>query len=137
MAALVFQHQLELEGLADVVTVSSAGTGGWHQGDPADRRAQKVLADHGYPTGHSASEVTEYHLGADLVVALDGGHARALKRLTDPAKVRLLRSFDPLAGDDLEVPDPYYGDLRGFEETLEMVEAAMPELLDWVRARLP
>lgn len=64
----------------------------------------------------------------DLVIALDTGHLKALRHLAaigeDAAKVRLLRSYDPGAGDDLDVPDPYYGGLDGFEECLEMVERA-------------
>ena len=73
----------------------------------------------------------------DLVIALDAGHLRALRRLAptseDAAKVRLLRSYDPAAGDDLDVPDPYYGSMDGFEKCLEMVEAASPGLLAVVR----
>ena len=73
----------------------------------------------------------------DLVIALDTGHLKALRRLAptpeDAAKVRLLRSYDPAAGDDLDVPDPYYGGLDGFEECLEMVEAASEGLLAAVR----
>jgi protein-tyrosine phosphatase len=54
----------------------------------------------------------------------------------DAEKVQLLRSYDPAAGDDLDVPDPYYGGLDGFEECLEMVEAASPGLLAAVQERM-
>jgi protein-tyrosine phosphatase len=95
------------------------------------------LAEHGYPTDHVATQVDNRHLGADLLVALDSGHARTLVRIADdPDRVRLLRSFDPEAGDDLDVPDPYYGDPAGFEEVLAMIEAASPGLLAWVRDNL-
>jgi protein-tyrosine phosphatase len=50
--------------------------------------------------------------------------------------VRLLRSYDPAAGDDLDVPDPYYGGMDGFEECLEMVEAASDGLLAAVREQV-
>ena len=62
---------------------------------------------------------------------------KALRRLAptadDVAKVRLLRSYDPAAGEDLDVPDPYYGDRDGFEECLTMVESASTGLLTAVR----
>ncbi|WP_053739352.1 low molecular weight protein-tyrosine-phosphatase [Nocardia sp. NRRL S-836] len=135
VAALVFREWLSREGLSSHVEVSSAGTGGWHVGDPADSRALKSLADNGYPTNHVAAQVGPEHLDADLLVALDSGHARALRRMVDPDRVRLLRSFDPDA-DGVDVPDPYYGDRAGFDEVLVMVEAAMPGLLAWVRSRL-
>ena len=137
MAELVFREHLREAGLADVVEVNSAGTGPWHVGERVDERARQTLARHGYPTGHVATQVDNRHLGADLLVALDSGHARTLRRIADdPDRVRLLRSFDPAAGDDLDVPDPYYGDPEGFEEVLAMVEAASPGLLTWVRDNL-
>ncbi len=135
VAALVFREHVLREGLSSHVEVSSAGTGGWHVGDPADPRALKTLADNGYPTDHVAAQVGPEHLDADLLVALDSGHARALRRMVDPGRVRLLRSFDPDA-DGVDVPDPYYGDREGFDEVLAMIEAAMPGLLAWVRSRL-
>ncbi|QQQ80284.1 low molecular weight phosphotyrosine protein phosphatase [Saccharothrix sp. 6-C] len=136
VAAIIFREHLGRAGLGDLVEVTSAGTGGWHVGDPADPRAAKSLADNGYPTTHSAAQVGDDHLDADLLVALDTGHARALRRLVDdPERVRLLRSFDPDA-DGEDVPDPYYGDKAGFDRVVEMVEAAVPGLLAWVRERL-
>jgi protein-tyrosine phosphatase len=138
-AAVVFAAALEPAGLTDRVTVSSAGIGGWHAGEPMDRRARAVLAGHGYPTGHTAAQVDPAHLRADLLVALDEGHRDALLRLVDdPQRVALLRSFDPAAADDedLDVPDPYYGGAEGFERMLAMIEAATPGLLAWVRDRL-
>ncbi|HWO59526.1 MAG TPA: low molecular weight protein-tyrosine-phosphatase [Umezawaea sp.] len=136
VAAIVFREHVRRAGLADVVEVSSAGTGGWHVGDAADERAAKSLVDAGYSSEHVAAQVGERHLGADLLVALDSGHARELRRLSgDPDRVRLLRSFDPDA-DGADVPDPYYGDREGFDQVLAMTEAAMPGLLAWVRERL-
>jgi protein-tyrosine phosphatase len=138
IAALVLSARLEREGLADRVRVTSAGTGPWHVGEPADPRARQVLSAHGYPTDHVAAQVDEDHLSADLLVAMDAGHEAALRRLLrrdGVERLRMLRSFDPGA-DDLDVPDPYYGDYAGFVEVLEIVEAAMPELVAWVHAQV-
>jgi protein-tyrosine phosphatase len=135
MAELGHPAELDDAGLGDVVRLSSAGTGGWHEGEPADKRARATLKAHGYPTKHVASEVSEEDLEADLLLAADQGHAEFLRaRVDDPAKVRLLRSFDPSAPDGAEVPDPYYGGDDGFEDVLGMIERAVPGLLDWVRS---
>jgi low molecular weight protein-tyrosine phosphatase len=141
MAALVFGEHLRRAGLADRVRVSSAGIGPWHVGEPADARAARTLADHGYPTGHIAAQVDERHLDADLLLAMDSGHEAALRDLLahqgdDPDRVRMFRSFDPAANGDLDVPDPYYGGRDGFTEVLDMIEAATPGLLAWVRERV-
>ena len=142
MAAVVFRDRLETEGLSDKVRVTSAGTGDWHVGQPADPRAAKILEERGYCCDHVAAQVYEDHLDADLLVALDGSHDRALRRLTERAggdaeRIRMLRSFDPEAArrGDLDVPDPYYHQ-AGFPEVLQMIEASMPGLVDWVREHL-
>ncbi|WP_199433878.1 low molecular weight protein-tyrosine-phosphatase [Qaidamihabitans albus] len=133
MAATVFREHLHRAGLADEVRVSSAGTGPWHVGEPADARASSTLERHGYDAGHVAAQVGTEHLDADLLLAADTGHLRALRKLVDdPDRVRLLRSFDPSAPPDAEVPDPYYGDGDGFADVLGMIERAVPGLLDWV-----
>ncbi|MFB9306166.1 low molecular weight protein-tyrosine-phosphatase [Kibdelosporangium philippinense] len=137
MAAIVVREHLRREGLEDNVTVTSAGTGSWHVGDAADSRAQKILLDHGYPTSHVAAQVGTEHLSADLLLAMDAGHARELRRLVDdPDKIRLFRSFDPAATGDLDVPDPYYGGNDGFQIVLAMIEAATPGLIEWVKENL-
>ncbi|POX37337.1 protein tyrosine phosphatase [Streptomyces sp. Ru73] len=136
-AALVVAEHLRRAGLADAVRVSSAGIGPWHVGEPIDERAGEVLDRHGYPTRHVAAQVGAEHLDADLFLAMDRSHEKALRGLVaDPSRVRLLRSFDPLAAAGAEVPDPYYGGPEGFDEVLAMIEAAVPGLLAWVRENL-
>ncbi|MFE9113246.1 low molecular weight protein-tyrosine-phosphatase [Streptomyces collinus] len=138
MAEIVFRARVTEAGLDELVEVDSAGTGGWHEGDGADPRTVAVLEDNGYAGGHTARQFQpSWFSRLDLVIALDSGHLGALRRLApteqDARKVRLLRSYDPAVGDDLDVPDPYYGGTDGFEECLEMVEAASTGLLAAVR----
>jgi protein-tyrosine phosphatase len=142
MAELILRHRLVQAGLADAVTVDSAGIGGWHAGEPADPRTVSTLAAHGYPTEHVARQwQPEWFAERDLVIALDEEHAREL-RLGAPDsaatdKVVLLREFDPDSDDDdLDVPDPYYGGSRGFDEVLAMIEAAIEGLLEHLREEL-
>ncbi|MGH3697620.1 MAG: low molecular weight protein-tyrosine-phosphatase [Pseudonocardiaceae bacterium] len=137
MAEIVFADALRREGLAHRVQVSSAGTGSWHVGEPADVRTVEALRRAGYGCEHVAAQLGPEHLSADLLVALDYGHFAALRRMVaEPDRVVLLRSFDRTAGRNLDVPDPYYGGKHGFDEVLDMVRAAMPGLLAWVRERL-
>jgi protein-tyrosine phosphatase len=138
MAESVFRARVAAAGLDGLVEVDSAGTDGWHEGDGADPRAVAVLEEHGYGTEHAARRFqASWFPRLDLVIALDSGHRKTLRRLApteqDARKVHLLRSYDPAAGDDLDVPDPYYGGMDGFEECLEMVEAASAGLLAAVR----
>ncbi|MFI9170577.1 low molecular weight protein-tyrosine-phosphatase [Streptomyces lincolnensis] len=141
MAESVFRARMAEAGLDGLVEVDSAGTGGWHEGDGADPRTVTVLVNNGYDGEHTARRFrSSWFSRLDLVIALDAGHLKALRRLAptaeDAEKVRLLRSYDPAAGDDLDVPDPYYGGMDGFEECLEMVEAASEGLLAAIREDL-
>ncbi|WP_338698341.1 low molecular weight protein-tyrosine-phosphatase [Streptomyces sp. Q6] len=138
MAEHVFRARVEEAGLSALVEVDSAGTDGWHEGDPADPRTVHVLQEGGYTSDHTARQFRrEWFARLDLVIALDAGHERTLRRMAalpeEAEKIHLLRSYDPAAGDDLDVPDPYYGDMDGFEECLRMVEAASDGLLVAVR----
>jgi protein-tyrosine phosphatase len=134
IAEKVFVHELERAGLTGAVDVSSAGTGSWHIGSPADERATAVLRGGGYAVDHVARQVDAEQLGADLIVALDESHLRALRAMVpEPDRVQLLRSFDPDSPPGAGVPDPYYGDDDGFDTVLGMIRAAMPGLLEWVR----
>ncbi|MEU8654304.1 low molecular weight protein-tyrosine-phosphatase [Streptomyces sp. NPDC048737] len=138
MAEAVFRAHVAEAGLEDLVEADSAGTGDWHVGEEADPRTVSVLEENGYTVEHTARVFERsWFSRLDLVIAMDAGHLRALRRLAptdeDARKVRLLRAYDPAAA-DLDVPDPYYGGREGFEECLQMVEEASVGLLAAVRA---
>lgn len=138
MAEKMFAHQIAERGLSEVVRVSSAGTGGWHVGSGADERAVRVLRERGYPAEHRAAQIDADHLSADMVIALGRNHFRILTDLgADPARLRMLRSFDPRCGAHVpDVEDPYYGDHHDFVEAFEVIDAALPGLHAWVDERL-
>jgi protein-tyrosine phosphatase len=124
------------------VEVESAGTGGWHVGEPPDERAAAAAGRRGVTLEGSARQFGPADFRRfDLLIAMDRANLRELLALAPDEeaaeKVRLLREFDPAsAGDDLDVPDPYYGGDRGFETVLDMVEAACRGLLAELRARV-
>jgi protein-tyrosine phosphatase len=124
------------------VEVDSAGTGGWHVGEPADSRARAAASRRGIELSGTARQVSDADLdGFDLLLAADAANRRDLLRLAgaDPqrrAKVRLLREFDSgsVRSGDLDVPDPYYGGGEGFERVLDIVDAACRGLLRELQA---
>jgi protein-tyrosine phosphatase len=133
----VMRRLLEDQGLD--IEVDSAGTGGWHAGEPPDERATLAARRRGVTLEGAARQVRPDDFRRfDLVIALDRSNLRELlARAPDEdaaERVRLLREFDPAARGDLDVPDPYYGGDRGFETVLDMVEAACRGLIDELRA---
>ena len=138
MAEHVLRKYVQDEGLAGDVVVDSSGTGGWHAGDAADHRTVRALKRHGFTSDHAARKFQRsWFDDYDLVIALDAGHLRELRALArsdeDRDKIRLLRSFDPSAGPDLDVPDPYYDDDEAFEHVMDLIERAVPGILDEIR----
>ena len=140
IAHVVLDDRLVQAGLDDRVEVSSSGTGGWHAGEPMDRRAAAVLRDAGYdPSRHRARTFSaDWFDDHDLVLAMDRSNLADIVDLAPAAglregHVRMFRAFDPEARDDDEVPDPWYGGADGFREVLAMIERTTDELVD----RLP
>jgi protein-tyrosine phosphatase len=135
LAEGVFLH-LVREGPGEgAFEVDSAGTGSWHVGEPADRRARAVARKHGVDLQCRARQVREEDFREfDLIVAMDRENLARLEALRDragaPAEIRLLREFDPEGDGDLEVPDPYYGGPEGFDRVYEMVHRSCAALLE-------
>lgn len=137
MAKLILTESLRRADLEQHVHVSSAGVGSWHIGHPMDERALATLTEQGYTGEHVAAAIDTEHLAADLLLAADAGHLRALReQVPDPSRVRLLREFDPAAPPGAEIPDPYYGSAAGFDDALRMIERAAGGIIDWVREQL-
>lgn len=123
-------------GLADRIEIDSAGTGGWHVGEPADRRAAAAARGRGYELSGTARQVEVGDFERfDLLVAMDRSNHSGLLSMAPAgleSKVRLLREFGD--GEPLDVPDPYYGGSDGFEEVLDIVERCCSALLRQVEA---
>ncbi len=134
MAEIIVRDALEERGLDSVAKACSRGLGGWHVGQGADERAVAQLCSGGHDgASHRAAQLGEADLCADAFIAMDAGHmAELLSRGIDPARVFLLRSFDPHSPEGAEVEDPYYGSDADFARTRREIEAAVPGLLDWV-----
>lgn len=118
--------------LHDEIEVESAGTGGWHVGDPPDPRSVAAAADRGVELSGAARQVDEADFEAfDLLVAMDRSNRDALLRLAPDGdargRVTLLREYAD--GEEHDVPDPYYGGEEGFAEVVEIVERNCRALL--------
>ena len=143
MAEVVLRDELERAGLAGKVTVSSAGTGDWHVGEPMDARARSELTRRGYSgSGHQARQLQPSWLDDyDLVLAMDRRNLANLHRMAarDPeldGRIRLMLSFDPHSAEGAEVPDPYDGRPGEFAKVFELVRAAAEGLAGRLAAAL-
>jgi len=125
----VVKHLARANGIA--LHVESAGTHDYHVGEPPDERAQHHAARRGYDLSALRArqigqrDFEEY----DLILAMDRGHLRILRRMCPAAHHAKLRLF--IEGRD--VPDPYYGGPQDFERVLDMIEDAARGLLGYLR----
>ncbi len=112
--------------------IDSAGTHGYHAGDPPDDRAIAAARRRGVDISKlRARKVQDQDFRQfDLIVAMDRQNFRVLSqqfpRYSD--RVRLLMDY---AGErKADVPDPYYGGMEGFEHALDLIERGAKGLLD-------
>lgn len=137
LAEAVFRYVVEEAGLEARFRIDSAGTSGYHDGEPPDRRTTAVATRRGVRMGGTSRQVTEDDLEAfDYLVVMDHSNRQEVERLKEgaagSAEVRLFREFDPEANGDLEVPDPYFGGPDGFEDAHDLVERSARGLLDYL-----
>jgi protein-tyrosine phosphatase len=130
----VFQHVIDKAGLAEYFEIDSSGTSAYHVGEPANSKSQQIANQNGVKL-HSRSRQFKYSdlEYFDLLLAMDQSNLenifQADKKDQYTDKIALMRTFDPEAN-SMEVPDPYYGGLRGFHDVFDIIKRSSEELLD-------
>ncbi len=140
-AEAVVRLRLEQAGLADRVSVESAGTHGYHIGKPPDTRSQQAARRRGLDMSSlrarqvDPEDFREY----DYLLVMDSQNATFMERMAanegERRKVVRFLSFAPHLGVE-DVPDPYYGGEHGFDRVLDLIEAAADGLIDHLRREL-
>jgi protein-tyrosine phosphatase len=130
----IFRKLVADAGAAGRISADSAGTHGYHVGEPPDPRAQDAAARRGYDLSalRARRVLQEDFRRFDLVLAMDREHEAFLARMTQPSsghRLRLMMSY-ARCFPQKEVPDPYYGGPQGFERVLDMLEDASLGLLE-------
>jgi protein-tyrosine phosphatase len=129
----IFRKLVADAGMSETIVADSAGTHGYHIGEPPDPRAQASAAARGYDLAALRARRVERADFArfDLVVAMDRGHFTILSRLAGASAAHKLKlmMFYARAFKEKDVPDPYYGGPQDFERVLDMLEDAARGLL--------
>lgn len=137
LAEGIFLHQARERGVLNRFVVDSCGLGSWHAGQRPDPRALAVALRNGVelPSIARQFEPSTDAIRFDLILAMDRANVRDLiERGAARNQISLMRSFDPTLKDrpqhELDVPDPYYGSDRGFDDVFAMLTRACEGLLD-------
>ena len=139
LAQGVFQDLVNREKLDQKIFISSAGTGNWHIGNLPDKRMRQTAQSKGIRLESRAKQFQSEDFNRfNLVLAMDHSNLARLAEIAPstlpPDKLILFRSFDPESNGDQDVPDPYYGGARGFEEVYRMVERTCPPILAYIKS---
>lgn len=118
----------KLQNLNPQAIVDSCGTSDYHVGDKPDIRTRRNAEKNGILLNHLGRQLSVGDLEAyDYIFAMDRSNYRNILQLKNGSqyafKIKLLREFDPIAGD--EVPDPYYGNEDGFQEVFDILDRSI------------
>ena len=132
----IFKKKIKDRELETLFVVDSAGTGGWHVGNLADRRMREAALSRGIELTSRSRKIDHNDLYEfDHILVMDKDNLNAVKSLikdnTYPinSKIKLILSYSKKSQLD-EVPDPYYGGQNGFEIVLDLLDDAIDELID-------
>ncbi len=137
-AEAVFKGLVKKKGEEKDFIIDSAGTSGYHEGEPADSRMQSHAVKRGYKlTSISRQFDPEKDWdNFDYIIAMDKDNYRDLERTArnkdDLKKLYMMTDFSKEFNYDF-IPDPYYGGDEGFELVLDMLEDAGEGLYEFVK----
>lgn len=133
LAEAIFKEKLRKKNLERFFEVDSCGTSDYHLGEQPDRRTIANARKNGVTIDHCGRQFTTDDLEKfDYIFAMDKSNRHNIMRLlkdnSHGKKVMLMREFDPL-GKGEEVPDPYYGGEKNFQEVFEMLDRSTENFL--------
>ena len=138
-AEATFQYMVSKKGLDRLFDIDSAGTSGYHIGDPANRNAQKAAAKHNIQLNSRSRQFEGDDFARfDYILTMDSDNYRSVLASAHSQEqrdqVKLFRTFDPESNAETvpNVPDPYYGGMSGFENVQNIMLRTSEALLEWL-----
>lgn len=130
----IFRHLVDERSLNSYFEIDSAGTSAYHIGESANSKSRQIAQQRGISLDSKARKFVRGDLAYfDLILAMDNENLADIQQMDAESahdqKVMRLREFDPNPGDK-EVPDPYYGGIKGFENVFDVVKRSCENLLD-------
>lgn len=138
-AHAVFAYYVKQQKLADKIKVDSAGTAGYHEGEPPDKRSIEAARLRGYDlsTLRARQVIAADFNKFDYILAMDEDNLLNLEQMQPESYKGHLGLFLNFSSSiETEVPDPYYGGAQGFSKVLDLVESASEGLIKQIREKL-
>ena len=141
LAEAVFKHKINAKGLDKFIVADSCGTANYHVGDTPDPRTIANAKKNGVNIDHCGRQLKPADLEHfDFILAMDTSNYNNIMRLQNAAKhaskIMMMREYDPQGTGD--VPDPYYGGERHFQEVFDILDRTMDAFVKHLEeVRLP
>ena len=138
LAEGIFKQRVKEAGLEDKIFIESAGTSGWHIGEPPDARSIEIAEKNGiFLDSYGRKAISNDFEDFDYIIAMDRNNFSDLKGLPKSSKkgaadLFLMRDFDDI-GRGQDVPDPYYGGEDGFSYVFELLDRSCENLLERIK----
>lgn len=128
-AECLFRTALEEKDVAHSFTLDSAGTGGWHIGNPPDQRMRAAAQKQGLEITGSARQISANDLTSfDWIFCMDKDNLEDVIAMGgNPETTTLLLTFTG-NNEISEVPDPYYGGDDGFDCVITLINESVRTL---------
>lgn len=133
LAEAIFKHKVKERGLDQHIVADSCGTANYHVGDKPDPRTIANAIKNGVSIDHCGRQLcVDDFDNFDYILAMDNSNIRNIMRITSNKswhqKIQLMRDYDPQGKG--EVPDPYYGGEKGFQEVFDILNRTTDSFLD-------
>jgi protein-tyrosine phosphatase len=134
LAEAIFNHQIREKKLQRHFKIASCGTANYHIGDPPDPRTIKNATRNGVKIDHLGRQFCSADFeGFDLILAMDKSNLANILRVPGAEKyadrVKLMRTFDTIDR-GFDVPDPYYGTEKDFQEVFDILDRSIRTLIE-------
>jgi protein-tyrosine phosphatase len=131
LAEAIFRHKVKAKGLTDIYYAESCGTANYHIGSQPDHRTIRNALKNGVAIDHACRQLcTDDFEKFDEIFVMDQSNYSNALRLAGihQSKLKMMRTFDP-HGKDEEVPDPYYGEEKDFQNVFEILDRSIEQYL--------
>jgi protein-tyrosine phosphatase len=137
LAEGIFKKLVGEAGLEQFIETDSAGTSGWHIDEPPDTRSIQIAGRNHITLDHLGKQILRRDLDQyDYILAMDRENLGNILKLEVPgheyrARVMLMREFDE-EHSGTDIPDPYYGGEKGFQDVYDLLEESLRNFLDFL-----
>ncbi|MCH7399978.1 low molecular weight phosphotyrosine protein phosphatase [Belliella sp. DSM 107340] len=138
LAEAIFNQKVKDNGLSEFFHSDSCGTSDYHIGELPDERTLLCASNKGVAINHRGRQINRVDIREfDYLIAMDNSNKINIERLIvsqnlNHNHIYLIREFQPNT-DKLEVPDPYYGGMEGFENVYNILEDSINHFLEFLK----